>query len=216
MEFGDAAAIFLGNSPSWIRVASVVGIGDFIGWDGGCLLIGKALRVVPHHSHQAIQVVFGYTGSIGLRGGDEGEWTQYPLGVIPSRQPHSMDATRSTYNVIIFVEPETPAGRALTERHLRHGIASVDEADVRQASSELFAQWLSRAGQPELIAGACGLAHPPQQGSQDAAAGSAAAGLAAQPGRGPQARLQPGEREGPGQRDGEDGLQRQLRAAARA
>jgi len=153
MEFGDRQAIFHAL-PGWNRVAAVVGIGDFIGWDGGCLLIGKAVRVVPQHSHQAIQIVFGYSGPVALRGGDEGEWTPYPLGLIPSRQPHSMDATRATYNVVIFVEPETPAGRSLTERHLRDGIASIDDPCVGQASAELFAAWLGRADQDALIAGA--------------------------------------------------------------
>jgi AraC-like DNA-binding protein len=135
-------------------VASLVGIGDFIGWDGGCLLIGKALRVVPTHSHQAIQVVFGYAGPIGLRSGDEGDWTHYPLGVIPSRQPHSMDATSSTYNAVIFIEPETVNGRALTEQYLRDGIASIDDPSVRQASAELFNTWLGHATDQEMIVAA--------------------------------------------------------------
>lgn len=138
-------------------MASLVGIGDFIGWDGGCLLIGKALRVVPRHHHQAIQIVFGYAGPIGLRSGDEGEWTQYALGVIPSRQPHSMDATASTYNAVIFVEPESPGGHSLTDRYLRNGIASIDDPGVRQASMQLFATWLSRAGDQALIDAARGV-----------------------------------------------------------
>jgi AraC family transcriptional regulator len=135
-------------------VASLVGIGDFIGWDGGCMLIGKALRVVPQHSHQAIQVVFGYAGPIGIRSGDEGEWTQYPLCAIPSRQPHSMDATASTYNAVIFIEPETVSGRALTEQYLRDGMASIDDPGVRQASADLFAAWLGGARDQALIDGA--------------------------------------------------------------
>ena len=135
-------------------MASLVGIGDFIGWDGACLLIGKAIRVVPQHSHQAIQIVFGYAGPIGLRHGDEGDWTQYPLGIVPSRQPHSMDATAATYNAVIFIEPETVSGRALTERYLQGGIASIDEAGVREASSKLFTTWLARSGDEALIAAA--------------------------------------------------------------
>jgi AraC-like DNA-binding protein len=132
-------------------VASVLGIGDFIGWDGACLLIGKALRVVPKHSHQAIQIVFGYTGPVGLRGGDEGEWTRYPLAIIPSRQPHSMDATGLTYNVVLFVEPETRDGRILTERYLSEGIASIDDTQVQEASAEVFAVWLGHGGDDAVI-----------------------------------------------------------------
>lgn len=127
-------------------MATVVGIGDFIGWDGGCLLIGRAVSVVPRHSHLAIQIVFGYAEPLRLRDDDRGAWTPYPLGIVPSRQPHSMDATMSTYNAVIFVEPETRGGRALTERYLHDGIATIDDADVRQATAALFATWLGRAG----------------------------------------------------------------------
>jgi AraC-like DNA-binding protein len=132
-------------------MASVVGIGDFIGWEGACLLIGKALRVVPKHSHQAIQIVFGYSGHLFLRGGDEGDWTDYPLAMIPSRQPQSMDATRSTYNVVLFVEPETRDGKVLTERYLDDGIASIDDGLVRQAAADLFAVWLARGSEHQVI-----------------------------------------------------------------
>ena len=135
-------------------LASVLGIGDFVGWNGACLLIGKALRVVPKHSHQAIQIAFGYAGPLCFRDGDEGEWTRYPLAIIPSRQPHSMDATQSTYNVVLFVEPETRAGRTLTELYLGDGVASIDDARVRQASADLFDVWLSRAGDEAVIAAA--------------------------------------------------------------
>jgi AraC-like DNA-binding protein len=95
--------------------------------------------------------VFGYAGPVGLRGEDDEEWTQYPLGIIPSRQPHAMDATRSTYNVVIFVEPETPAGRALTERYLRDGLASIDDPGIARVSAEVFALWLARASKKDLI-----------------------------------------------------------------
>lgn len=135
-------------------MASLVGIGDFIGWDGVCLMIGKAMRVVPQHSHQAIQIVFGYAGPIGLRHGDEGDWSHVPLGIVPSRQPHSMDATGATYNAVIFVEPETVSGRALAERYLQGGIASVDEPSVREASANLFAAWLAPSDDQALIAAA--------------------------------------------------------------
>jgi len=133
-------------------MASVVGIGDFVGWDGAAMLIGKALHVTPRHAHQAIQIVFGYSGPVGLRGGNDGEWTRYPLGIIPSRRPHAMDATASTYNAVIFVEPETRIGRALAERYLGEGIASIDDPGVTLAVADLFRCWLRRAARQDLIA----------------------------------------------------------------
>jgi AraC-like DNA-binding protein len=133
-------------------MASTVGVGDFVGWDGAAMLIGKALNVTPRHAHQAIQIVFGYAGPVRLRGGSTGEWTPYPLGIIPSRQPHALDATACTYNAVIFVEPETRIGRALTERYLGDGIASIDDRDVGLAAADLFAAWLGSRAREALIA----------------------------------------------------------------
>lgn len=138
-------------------MAGVVGIGDFIGWEGGCLLIGKALGVVPIHAHQAIQIVFGYAGPLRLRGRDQDAWTPYSIGIIPSRQPHAMDATTSTYNAVLFIEPESRGGRALTERYLRDGIATTDEPGVHAAMAALFATWLRRPGKEAVIEAARGV-----------------------------------------------------------
>ncbi len=140
-------------------MAAVVGIGDFIGWEGGCLLIGKAISVVPRHAHLAIQIVFGYADPVRLRDGDEGDWTSYPFAIIPSRQPHSMDATASTYNAVIFVEPETRGGRALSERYLKDGTASLDNADVSAAAAGLFSVWLGGAGKPAVSDAARNVLH---------------------------------------------------------
>lgn len=131
-----------------------VGVGDLVAWDGGVLLIGRANRIVPLHSHQAIQVVAGYAGPVGLRTAEDGEWTLYPLGIVASRQPHSMNATASTYNAVVFVEPETALGRALTERYLARGVASVDDAAAKAACAILFAAWLEGTTKERLIAGA--------------------------------------------------------------
>jgi AraC-like DNA-binding protein len=65
-----------------------------------------------------------------------------------------MDATTSTYNVVLFVEPETRTGRALAERYLQDGIASIDSPAVREACADLFAMWLGRTGKVALIDGA--------------------------------------------------------------
>lgn len=138
-------------------MAASVGVGEFVAWDGGVLLIGRANRIIPPHSHQAIQVVFGYAGPVGLRTAEADAWTSYRLGIVASRQPHSMDATASTYNAVIFVEPETALGRSLTERYLQHGVASVDDEYTRTACGDLFATWLGRTSKERLIAGATGV-----------------------------------------------------------
>ena len=108
----------------------------FIGRDGG---------VVPVHDHYALQIVFGTVpGATGLRTSESAPWTYYDAAIVPSRQPHSLDARALPYNAVIFVEPETPEGRALTELYLHDGIAGVSEAAIGAARDALFAAWLEQ------------------------------------------------------------------------
>jgi AraC family transcriptional regulator len=44
-------------------------------------------------------------------------------------------------NTVLFVEPETPQGRALTERWLRDGIAEIPAEIVAEVAPALFAAW---------------------------------------------------------------------------
>jgi AraC family transcriptional regulator len=118
------------------------GRGHFFAWDGGCILIGKHTDPVPPHAHHAIQIVFGSDARIRLRGGDQEPWVEHRVAVIPSRQPHSLDGTTASYGAVIFVEPETKEGRALTELYLRDGIASVDDSEVTELIPGLFNAWL--------------------------------------------------------------------------
>lgn len=129
----------------------MAGIGHFFAWDGGCMLIGKHTDRVPPHSHQAIQLVFGRDADIGLRHSEKDEWTEYPAAIIPSRQPHSLDGTRASYAAVVFVEPETKEGRALTELYLGEGIASVREPAVSALIAALFDTWLEQPSARTIV-----------------------------------------------------------------
>lgn len=134
-------------------MGNVVGIGDFIPWVGGCLLIGRAVSVNPTHAHYAIQIAFGSEPGIRFRS-DEGEaWTEYDGVVIPSRQPHMMDATGVPLDAILFVEPETAEGRALGERYASGGIVAIAREALADTVAALFATW-QRAGSSEATAAA--------------------------------------------------------------
>lgn len=126
-------------------MGGTAGIGHFLSWDGGCLLIGSAVGLTPRHAHYAIQIAFGAEPGIRFRTNEHDEWTEYRGAIIPSRQPHSMDATRVSANVVIFVEPETREGRALTELYLRDGIAHLPDTRLTDAASALFATWRARS-----------------------------------------------------------------------
>jgi AraC-like DNA-binding protein len=123
---------------------SISGVGHFFAWDGGCILIGKHTAPVAPHAHQAIQIVFGRDAKILLRGSETDDWAEHRLAIIPSRQPHSLDATAASYGAVVFVEPETREGRALTEKYLHEGIASVDASDLDVLVPALFDAWQER------------------------------------------------------------------------
>ena len=122
-------------------MSSVIGTGDFIPWDGGCMLIGRAVNVTPMHAHYAIQIAFGSERGIRFRPSEQVDWTAYDAVIIPSRQPHMMDATRVALDAILFVEPETPEGRALSERFPDGGIAALQGDVLAGTGAALFAAW---------------------------------------------------------------------------
>ena len=122
-------------------MGDVVGIGDFIPWDGGCLLIGRAVAVNPSHAHYAIQVAFGSEPGVRFRTDAREAWSDYDVALIPSRQPHMMDATRVALDAVLFVEPETPQGRALTERYPGGGIVALPREALAGSAAALFGTW---------------------------------------------------------------------------
>jgi AraC-like DNA-binding protein len=122
-------------------MANTGGVGHFVSWEGGCLLIGRAIGVVPVHAHYAIQVGFGSEAGIRFRASEREDWTEYGGAIIASRQPHMMDASRVPSSVVLFVEPETREGRALTERYLGSGIAAVPDDKLAAVASPVFSAW---------------------------------------------------------------------------
>ena len=126
------------------------GIGHFVSWNGGCLFIGRDVRVVPLHSHYAIQIAFGSRPGLRFRTNDREEWVEYGGALIPSRQPHTMDASQLPSNAVMFVEPETREGRVLNERYLQEGIASMPEHALAEGHP-LFEAW-ARGDEAEMKA----------------------------------------------------------------
>ncbi|HKH92104.1 MAG TPA: AraC family transcriptional regulator [Gemmatimonadaceae bacterium] len=116
-------------------------VGNFVPWDGGSMLIGRGGSVVPVHAHYAIQIAFGSIPGIRFRGSESEEWTSYPGAIIPSRQPHSMDVTQVQPCAVLLIEPETRQGRAIAERWLADGIATIPCEVVAEHGAPIFAAW---------------------------------------------------------------------------
>lgn len=125
---------------------SAIGGGPFhfVPWDGGCLFIGRNGGLVPEHAHYAIQIAFGSTPGIRFQAGAQQPWREYAGVVIASRQPHAMDVSHVATNVVLFVEPETREGRALTERWITDGISAMPDSLVNDIAEPLFAAYCDR------------------------------------------------------------------------
>ena len=135
-------------------MAPAAGVGQFVSWDGGCLLVGRAQDVVAPHAHYAIQLAFGSEPGIRFRPGDDAPWTAHEAVLIPSRQPHAMDASATSACAVLLVEPETREGRALVARHPDAGITALTGARLGEAAPALFAAWRAQRGEAALVAAA--------------------------------------------------------------
>lgn len=113
----------------------------FVSWDGGCLFLTRGAGIAPVHAHYAIQIAFCDQAGIRFRSSDRDPWVSYDGVVIASRQPHTMDATSGAYNAVLFIEPETREGRALSERFGRNGIAPAPDGLLAELRPRLFAAW---------------------------------------------------------------------------
>ena len=120
--------------------------GAFVSWDGGCLFIGSGGGLVPVHAHYAIQVAFGTAPGIRFRADERDDWREFAGAVIASQQPHAMDATMLEHWAVLFVEPETPEGRALGELLGREGMVEVPARVPTDAAPELFGAWIEERG----------------------------------------------------------------------
>ena len=125
-------------------MSTLGGIGHFVPWDGGCLFVGRDVRVVPEHAHYAIQIAFGSEPGLRFRTASSEPWTTYGGAIIPSRQPHSMDASSVRANAVLFVEPETREGRALAEQYLQGGIVPMPDDVLATAAPAVFTAWRSQ------------------------------------------------------------------------
>ena len=135
------------------------GVGQFVSWDGGCLLIGNAAGVVPIHAHYGIQIAFGSERGVLLRTSDTDDWTEYFGALVPSRQPHSFDASPVRFWAVMFVEPETREGRALAQLHGNRSIVEIPEAVLASAATELFSAWREARSKVAVIEAARRVIH---------------------------------------------------------
>jgi len=116
--------------------------GDFVAWAGVCGFIGDGGGGAPilPHSHYAIQLVIGAPAGLRVQFGRHGEWQSCAAALIPSRATHSIDVNDCDFSLVLFIEPETPEGKALTAR-LQGGLELLDPDSVAVSAKRLERAW---------------------------------------------------------------------------
>lgn len=109
-------------------------------WSGGALFIGSGGGTVSPHAHYAIQIVIGAPTGLQVQAGRRGDWTPCAGAIVPSRAVHSIDIIACDWSTVLFVEPETAAGRALSTR-LNRRIELLDPQELADPASLLEQAW---------------------------------------------------------------------------
>lgn len=128
--------------------------GDFVAWEGGCGFLGSGGRgAIDTHSHYAIQLVIGAPSGLKVQFGRQGAFTECAGALIPSGAAHTIDVNDCEWTAVLFVEPETTEGKALTA--LLDGQARYLEPDaVFVAAKRLERAWRSEKD-AEKVRAAC-------------------------------------------------------------
>ncbi len=127
--------------------------GDFVAWTGVCGFLGEGGGGAPiaPHSHYAIQLAIGVPGGLRVQSGRHGEWQSCAAALFPSRVIHTIDVNGCDMSVVLFIEPETPAGKALAGR-LNGGVELLDAQTVSDAAQRLAQAWRVEQSYDAVIA----------------------------------------------------------------
>ncbi len=98
--------------------------GQIVVWQGGSLWTGRAAMTTDLHAHHAIQITLGLDGGFRLRGPEAEFGPEMVAAVVAADRAHafSVDATVA----LIFIEPESPQGRALGRLCGEAGIVAIE------------------------------------------------------------------------------------------
>lgn len=95
---------------------------------------------IAPHAHYAIQLVIGAPAGLRVQFGRRGDWQEAPAALVPSRAVHTIDLRACAWSTVIFVEPETPEGRALAKR-MQGQPELLDAALIKPAVQRIELAW---------------------------------------------------------------------------
>jgi AraC-like DNA-binding protein len=96
---------------------------------GRVLYLGAASDTSPH-VHHAIQICVALRGQLRLRSGPAGAWKRHRGAIVGRNQPHQLDGSGCEV-VLVYLEPESEAGRLLAVGDPASPIQEIPPAAVR-------------------------------------------------------------------------------------
>jgi len=127
--------------------------GDFIAWPGGAIFVGEGSSQISPHAHYAIQCVIGIPDGLRISIGRKGEWLSVAGALIPSRATHTIDTSACSWGAVMFIEPETVEGRAISHR-LQRSHEVLSEEQVAGFATRLEQAWRKERSK-EAVRSAC-------------------------------------------------------------
>lgn len=142
----SAAPDFVDPAPH----RSVIGIGRVAMWKGGSVWIGRNTGQAQAHCHHAIQITLTATGTFRIRGDAGDVWRKTSAALVMPDRWHVFDGCGHTV-AIVFVEPETAAGRTLIERHGQQDISLLRNDALASPAAALLDVFDARGTERALI-----------------------------------------------------------------
>lgn len=120
-------------------------------WQGGSLWIGWGKGRTQWHAHHAHQLVVAPQASFRFRTQDSGPWESFEAALVPSHCSHQFEVDGIAV-AHLFVEPESRAGRALSERFGTADASPLPAAAGRAAARTLFETFETTPGPAPMVA----------------------------------------------------------------
>ena len=132
---------------------ALAGIGRVLMWRGGSVWISRDTGRVPPHAHHAIQLTLAPFGPVRIREAADLPWQAASGSIVMPDQAHEFDGCGQTL-LMLFVEPESVAGRRLVARHGHAPVSAIDDTPALHGAARLLEAFAANADETRLVEGA--------------------------------------------------------------
>jgi len=124
-------------------------------WQNGMLWVGAVGGPTDVHAHRAIQVALALEGTLRFSAAGAGDWLDCGGAVLTADCEHAVDGRQAPRIAVLFLEPESKVGRAVTRRYAGpNGIGVIPETLHRVAVGLIAPHARRGAEQAPLVAAA--------------------------------------------------------------